>query len=111
MISVLNLFDIVPGRQKQYAEYLRRVRPLLEKYGAKLLVYGQTRMVYMGNCTQEYCGIVSYPNVESLKGLSHDEQFKAIRLLRDDSTTNFVMTTIEEFKNIDAAIEHLDDSL
>lgn len=110
VISVLNLFDILPGREKQYAEYLRRVRPILERYGARLLMYGRTRMVYMGNCTQEYCGIVTYPSVGALKELSHDEQFQAIRPLRDDSTTNYVMTAIEEFEDIDAAAEHHENS-
>jgi predicted membrane GTPase involved in stress response len=51
---------IVPGKQKEYAEYLRRVQPILDRYGAKVLLYGRTRLVYMGGCSQEYCGLIGY---------------------------------------------------
>ena len=30
MIVVLNLFDVVKGQENQYAEYLRRVQPILD---------------------------------------------------------------------------------
>ena len=107
MLFVLNLFDIVPGREGDYAEYLRLVEPILDRYGAKVLLYGQTRMIYMGNCTQEYCGLVAYPDIKSLRDLSHDEAFEAIRRMRDDSTENYVLTVIEGFETLAAAIEHL----
>ena len=110
MLVVLNLFDIVPGREAEYAEYLRRVQPILDRYGAKVLLYGQTRMIYMGNCSQEYCGLVTYPDIKSLRDLSHDPQFEAVRPLRDDSTTNYVLTVIEGFETLDAAIEQLEQA-
>ena len=108
MLVVVNLFDIIPGREKDYTEYLRRVQPILKRYGAEVLQYGQTRMVYMGNCTQEYCGLVAYPDAKSLGKFSHDAEFKAIRPLRDDSTTNYVLTVIDRFDTLDDAIEYLD---
>ena len=108
MLVVLNLFDIVPGGEADSAEYLRRVQPILDRYGAKVLLYGQTKIVYMGNCTQEYCGVVSYPDIESLRGLSHDPDFEAIRSLRDESTDNYVLTVLEGFETLAAAIEYLD---
>ena len=108
MLVVLNLFDIAPGREADYAEYLRRVGPILDRYGAEVLLYGQTRMIYMGNCSQEYCGLVAYPDITSLRDLSHDAEFEAIRALRDDSTRNYVLTVIEGFETLAAAIEHLD---
>ena len=110
MLFVLNLFDIVPGREADYAEYLRLVEPILDRYGAKVLLYGQTRMIYMGNCTQEYCGLVAYPDIKSLRNLSHDPQFEAIRPLRDDSTTNYVLTVIEGFETLAAAVEQLEEA-
>ncbi len=108
MIVVLNLFDIIPDRKKDYAQYLRRVGPILERYGAKVLLYGLTRMIYMGACTQEYCGLVSYPDVKALRDFSHDEEFLEIRNLRDDSTENYVLTVIESFETIDDAADYLE---
>ena len=108
MLVVVNLFDIIPGRETDYTEYLRRVQPILKRYGAEVLQYGRTRMVYMGNCTQEYCGLVAYPDAKSLARFSHDAEFKAIRPLRDESTTNYVLTVIESFETLDTAIEYLD---
>ena len=110
MLVVLNLFDIVPGREAEYAEYLRRVQPVLDRYGAVVLLYGQTRMIYMGNCSQEYCGLVTYPDITALRDLSHDAEFEAIRPLRDDSTANYVLTVIEGFETLAAAIEQLEQT-
>ena len=84
MIVVLNLFDIIPGCEKQYAEYLRRVQPILGRHGAKILLYGLTRTVYLGRCQQQYCGLIGYPDMAALKGLSGDPEFRQIRPLRRD---------------------------
>ncbi|MDY6913763.1 MAG: DUF1330 domain-containing protein [Planctomycetota bacterium] len=108
MIAVLNLFDIIPGRQGQYAEYLRRVQPILDRFGAKVLLYGLTRMIYMGNCSQEYCGLIAYNSLNDLRELSHDPEFNKIRPLRDKSTRNYVLTAIEAFGTMNDAAEHLE---
>lgn len=109
MIVVLNLFDILAGREKDYAEYLRRVQPLLERHGAKVVLYGLTRMVHMGNCTQQYCGLIAYPNLDALRKLSHDPEFAEIRRLRDESTTNYVLTAVEDFETLNDAVEYLEN--
>jgi len=108
VIVVLNLFDIVKGREAGYAEYLRRVQPILDRYGAKVLLYGMTRMIYMGDCLQEFCGLIAYPSLSELRALSHDPDFVAIRSLRDDSTKNYVLTAIESFDALDDAIALLE---
>ena len=108
MIVVLNLFDIVKGRETGYAEYLRRVQPILDRYGAKVLLYGMTRMIYMGGCLQEFCGLIAYPSLDELRALSHDQNFLAIRSLRDDSTKNYVLTAIESFETLNDAIALLE---
>ena len=109
LIVVLNLFDIVAGKQRDYAEYLRRVQPILDRYGAKVLLYGLTRAVYMGPCTQQYCGVIAYPSLSELRKLSHDPEFEAIRPLRDDSTCNYVLTAIEGFPTMLHAAEYLEN--
>jgi len=109
VVVVLNLFDIVPGREKQYAEYLRKVQPILDRYRARVLLYGLTRMVYMGGCSQQYCGLIAYETLDDLRELSHDPDFQAIRPLRDSSTTNYVLTAIEGFKTMNDAAEHLEN--
>ena len=108
MIVVLNLFDIVEGKEAEYAQYLRRVQPILERHRAKVLVYGSTRMIYRGNCSQQYCGLIAYPSVAALKAFSQDPDFLAITPLRDGSTANYVMTAIEDFETMDHAAEYLE---
>jgi len=108
VIVVLNLFDIIEGHEARYAEYLRRVQPILDRYGAKILLYGMTRMVYMGGCSQEFCGLIAYPGLDELRALSHDPEFLEIRSLRDDSTENYVLTAIEDFGKLDDAVEFLE---
>jgi uncharacterized protein (DUF1330 family) len=109
VIVVLNLFDSIEGREDQYAQYLRRVQPILDRHGAKILLYGITKMIYMGDCTQEFCGLIAYPSLKELRAFSHDPEFLAIRPLRDDSTKNYVLTTIDSFETLDDAIELLDE--
>ena len=109
MIVVLNLFDIVPGKEKDYAQYLRRVQPILDRHGARVLVYGLTRKVYMGHCNQEYCGLIAYQSLGDLRKLSHDPDFQEIRPLRDNSTTNYVLTAIEDFQTLDHAAAYLEN--
>lgn len=109
MIVVLNLFDIIPGREKDYAEYLRLVQPILDRYGAKVLLYGLTRMIYMGGATQQYCGLIAYDSLDDLRKLSHDPQFNKIRPLRDESTKNYVLTAIENFETMAHAAEYLEN--
>lgn len=109
MVVVLNLFDIVEGREKQYAEYLRRVQPILDRFGAKVLLYGLTRMIYMGSCSQRYCGLIAYNRLEDLRRLSHDPQFIKIRPLRDRSTKNYILTAIEGFETMNDAANYLEN--
>jgi len=109
VIVVLNLFDIVPGREKDYAEYLRRVQPILDRFGGSVLLYGLTRMIYMGNCTQQYCGLIAYKSLDDLRRLSHDLEFNQIRALRDNSTANYVLTAIEGFPTMDDAAAYLEN--
>jgi uncharacterized protein (DUF1330 family) len=109
VIVVLNLFDIIPGRERQYAEYLRRVQPILDRYGATVLLYGLTKMVYTGPCTQQYCGLIAYKELDDLRRLSHDPDFQAIRPLRDSSTRNYVLTAIEGFATMNDAANYLEN--
>jgi uncharacterized protein (DUF1330 family) len=109
LIIVLNLFDIVPGKEKDYAQYLRRVQAILDRHRARVLVYGLTRMIYMGGVAQEYCGIIEYPSLRNLRQFSHDPEFEEIRPLRDQSTTNYQLVAIEDFPTMDAAAEYLEN--
>ena len=109
VIVVLNLFDIVPGKEKDYALYLRKVQPILDRYHAGILLYGLTKMVFLGNCTQQYCGLIAYQRLDDLRKLSHDPEFIQIRHLRDDSTTNYVLTAIDSFPSLSEAVVYLEN--
>ena len=109
MVVVLNLFDILPGGEKQYAQYMRRVQAILNRHRARTLVYGRARMIFKGDCEQEYCGIIEYPSLRNLQQFSLDPEFEEIRPLRDDSTTNYILTAIEPFPTMDDAAEFLEN--
>ena len=109
MIVVLNLFDIIAGQEKRYAEYLRRMQPILDRFEARVLLYGLTRMIYMGNCSQRYCGLIAYKGLDNLRKLSHDPEFIKVRPLRDNSTKNYVLTAIEGFETMNDAANYLEN--
>jgi len=109
MLVALNLFDIKPGRLAQYAEYLRRVQPVLDRYGAKVLLYGLTKMIFIGDCQQEYVGLIAYEDMQVFKRFSRDPEFAELRHLRDASTENYVLTVIEDFETMNHAAAYLED--
>lgn len=108
MVIALNLFDIIPGKEAMYAEYLHRVRPILERHHARVLFYGRTRARFLGTCSQEYCGIIAYDGPDDLCRLSRDPEFVEIRSLRDASTRNYVLTIAEEIGLGDALLGFAD---
>ncbi len=108
MIIVLNLLDVVKGKEKRYAEYLRKVQPILDRVGARVLLYGRARMVYMGSATQQYCGIIAYQSLSDFRRFSNDPEYKAIIQLRDSSTENYVMTVLEDFPTMNDAADFLE---
>ena len=110
MIVVLNLFDMIPGKEPDYAEYLRRVQPILDRHNARILLYGLTKMVHLGNLDRQYCGLIGYDSLDDLRRFSRDPEFKEIRPLRDNSTQNYILTSIESFPSLDEAARHLDNA-
>ncbi len=110
MIVVLNLLDIIGGKEAQYADYLRRVQPILDRHGAKVLLYGLTKMIFMGVCPQEYCGLIAYDSLEAFRKFSHDDEYTSIMPLRDEATTNYVMTVIQSFDTMDEAASYIENN-
>ena len=108
MIVVLNLLDIIEGKEAQYAEYLRRVQPILDRHGAKIMLYGLTKMIFMGVCPQEYCGLIAYDSLRAFREFSRDGEYTDIMPLRDDATTNYVMTVIQSFGTMDDAAAYIE---
>ena len=108
MIVVLNLFDMVAGKESDYARYLRLVQPILDRHHAKVLLYGLTRAIYKGPCNQQYCGLIGYQSLKDLRAFSHDPDFLSIMPLRDNSTQNYVLTAIEDFPTMNDAANYLD---
>ncbi len=109
MIIVLNLFDLVPGKEVIYAEYLRRVGPILERHHARVLFYGRTRASFLGACSQEYCGLIAYEDPTDLARFSRDPEFIEIKSMRDGSTQNYVLTVVEEIGFAEAALGFVDE--
>ena len=90
-----------------HAQYLGRCSRSWTVTGAKVLLYGLTRMIYMGECTQEYCGIIAY---ESLSPWG----FHAIRISWESarwgtSRDPLLLTAIEGFPTVSAAAEYLEN--
>jgi hypothetical protein len=74
-----------------------------------VVLYGLTKMIFMGDCAQQYCGLIAYRSLEDLRRLSHDPEFIQIRPLRDNSTTNYVLTAIEDFETMNHAVRFLEN--
>jgi uncharacterized protein (DUF1330 family) len=84
------------------------VTPILERHHARVLFYGRTKARFLGSCSQEYCGIIAYPSPEALCNFSRDPEFLEIRVMRDSSTLNYVLTVAEEIGLAEAIVELAD---
>ena len=78
-IVMLNLLKFKPdGGREAYGEYGRKIGPILQKIGARLIFSGEARLCLIGGGDWDRIALVEYPNPMALIQMSRSEEYQAI---------------------------------
>ena len=78
-IVMLNLLKFKPdGGREAYGEYGRKIGPILQKIGARLIFSGEAKVCLIGGGDWDRIALVEYPNPMALMQMSQSEEYQAI---------------------------------
>ena len=90
MLNVLWLKS--DGGKEKYREYLRAVRPIVEKYGGKKLDSYVPELEVIGQFDADLIFLVEWPSWEVFQSFIHDDDFLAVRHLREEALDKSLLT-------------------
>lgn len=94
-VYVLNTYDIHDF--EMFKNYPPHVRPLLEKYGAKVLAMDTNPKVLEG-VPKTMNAIMEFPSEEEVNKMYNDPEYKSIIHFRHNSTSNCTMIILKQFE-------------
>ncbi len=78
-IVMVNLLKFKPGGGREdYGEYGRKIGPILQKIGARLIFSGEAKVCLIGGGDWDRIALVEYPNPMALLQMSQSEEYQAI---------------------------------
>lgn len=75
------------GGAETYQRYLEAARPLLKKYGAKLVLRAQPKAPIIGDFDADLLFFIEWPSRAVLQAFAADPAYRAIAHLREDALT------------------------
>jgi uncharacterized protein (DUF1330 family) len=87
-MAVYVIADIIirdEAAKVQYAEYVRQVRPLIEKFGGRYLVRGGAVTPLAGSWNPERFILIEFPTEEHVRQWWNSPEYKAIAGLRENN--------------------------
>ncbi|MQA16548.1 MAG: DUF1330 domain-containing protein [Pseudonocardiaceae bacterium] len=99
-IVMLNLLRFAPGGAQRYREYLEHFRPQAERFGARVLYYGQGGSAIVAEAGQEWDAVllVHYPSRRAFSDMVRDPDYQQGSHLRSEALVEAVLqpTTASE---------------
>lgn len=87
-MSVYTIIEIKIDDKEMYGEYVKKVKPIIEKYNGRYLVRGGKIIPLFGNWNPERIIVIEFPSHEDIKRCFGSEEYKMIAGFRENSTTN-----------------------
>lgn len=85
-VVMLNLLKFKPaGGAASYAEYARRVTPILERIGAKIIFAGPVTSTVIGDQSWDSILLVEYPSRKVFVDMATSAEYQAIHHFRDEA--------------------------
>ncbi|MFA7282967.1 MAG: DUF1330 domain-containing protein [Candidatus Omnitrophota bacterium] len=75
------------GNKKDYAKYIGKVRPVVEKYKGKYLARGGKVTAVFGNWDPERMILIEFPSSEDVRQWLNSPEYLAIAPLRENSVS------------------------
>jgi uncharacterized protein (DUF1330 family) len=86
-MSVYLVIDLSIHDEKSYAEYVTKVRPIVEAHGGRYLARGGKVTTLSGGWEPERVVIVEFPSEDDLRGWLTSDDYRALAPLREGTTT------------------------
>lgn len=85
-VVMLNLLKFKPvGGAASYMEYVRRVTPILQRIGAKLIFAGPVTTTVIGDQSWDWVLLVEYPSRRTFLEMVTSTEYQAIHHFRDEA--------------------------
>jgi uncharacterized protein (DUF1330 family) len=86
-MSIYLVIDLTIHNAETYAEYVTKVRPIVEAHGGRYLARGGEITALSGDWKPERLVIVEFPSEEQLRGWLASDDYRALAPLREGTTT------------------------
>ena len=94
-VYIVNAYDI--NDFGMFSEYPPKVRPLLEKHGAKVLAM-ETNPKALEGIPKTMNAIIEFPSENAVNNFYNDPEYQAFINLRHNSTSNCTMLMLKQFE-------------
>jgi len=88
------------GGSGKYGQYSRRVIPILERIGARVIYYGKGVMTFIGDDTWDKFLLVEYPSKASFVTMLSDREYQQAVHFRTEALSDsrlYITTSIKTF--------------
>lgn len=86
-MAVYAIIEISINNQDMYEEYVKRVKPIIEKHQGRYLVRGGNITPLFGNWHPERIVVIEFPSHENVKECFNSDEYKKVAGYRENSTT------------------------
>ena len=91
-MSGFAIFNIDIKRPEQYKEYVKKVKPIAERYGGEYIVRGGESTIVEGNWAYPRTVVIKFPSYEKALEWYNSEEYKPIKQIRlDNSVANGII--------------------
>ena len=82
------IFNININNPDNYKEYVKKVKPIAEKYGGEYIVRGGTNKVIEGNWQYPRTVVIKFPSYEKALEFYESDEYKPIKKIRQDNAVS-----------------------
>jgi len=86
------IFDVDIRDANQYQEYMKQVKPAIEKAGGRYLARGGAHKVYEGDWTPRRIVLVEFPSVAAIESFYHGSVYQGLKAIRDECSSARVVS-------------------
>ena len=91
-MSGFAIFNIEVKKPEEYKEYIEKVKPVAEKFGAEYIVRGGENQVIEGTWQHPRTVVMKFPSYEKALEWYNSEEYKPIKQIRlDNAKTNGII--------------------
>ena len=91
-MSGFAIFKIEIKKPEEYKEYVKKVKPIAEKFGGEYIVRGGETTIVEGNWTYPRTVVIKFPSYEKALEWYNSEEYKPVKQIRlNNSVANGII--------------------